>query len=87
MTTKHSADLDHALAEALHEADQVDFKVIDRDTLGPTRFMVVAWLNGDWWFGVSADRGEALTQAMEKLRAATEAMAKLNAATAERGPR
>ena len=76
MTTKHSAALDHALAEALRHslathADSVSFEVMVRDDNGsPLRFRVCAWKKLAHWPAENSDPLKALKLAMAKLRVA-----------------
>ena len=73
MSAPHSNALDHALAEALREADAVRFYVLTRaKDRTPTRYRVNVYTTECGYVSVEdTDRKAALDEAMRQLRIAT----------------
>lgn len=72
MTSVHTSDLDHAIADALHTAERVVFTVTDWAADGtPAEYRVTAWRAGAQFISRAATPTEALARAMQLLRAAT----------------
>lgn len=68
----HTSDLDHALTAALHEADTVQIRVLDRASNGtPTQYRAIAWLAGTGFYSTpTVTAAKALDGAIDLLRAA-----------------
>lgn len=68
---KHTADLDHAIAEALRDADTIQIRVLDRDADGtPTTHRAIAWLGRAQFYSSPENTATgAVARAMRLLRA------------------
>lgn len=76
MTAPHTSDLDHRIAEALHEVESVEVKAVfdTDDTSTPTRYRAIAtkWFTDrgySYFHGVAATPDAALSAAIDALHA------------------